>query len=430
VFVACAAALSASALARVGPLVCLPAVEAAPSSTFADVGEIKAVSFTAWSEYAFSSADAYESLVNARNIGCNWIAICVWEFQQTVTSTEIAPDYTLYSARPESVVQAIQWCHQLGLKVMLKPMVDLSNDPLHWRGDIVPSTQWFASYDDFINSWAVLAQDNEVELFCVGCELKNTVSWSSSWRSVIQGVRDRYAGPVTYAANHDNVQNVSWWDALDYIGIDAYYALTAQDDPSLAELQSAWSGRADSIEAWLTSTWPGKQVIFTEVGYQSLDGTNRTPWWRDPATNDLDHAEQADCYEALLSVCEQRSWWLGAFWWNWETDPDAGGLDDPDFTPHNKPAELVLCNHYAPPLTITQIRRTGTDGIELTWLSKGLAGVTYAVWYSDEPYSPTMSWDVLESGVPSGGCSTTWTDASPPASGQRFYKVAEESAGP
>jgi hypothetical protein len=393
------------------------------------IDEIKAVSFTAWSEYAFASEDALQSLINARNIGCNWIAICVWEFQEDISATEIAPDYALYSARRESVVQAIAWCHQLGLNVMLKPMVDMSNDPGHWRGQIVPSTEWFAAYEDFVNSWAIIAQDNNVELFCVGCEFVNTVSWSASWRSVIQGVRNRYGGPLVYAANHGNEQSVTWWDALDFIGIDAYYPLTSKNDPSPAELQAAWNTRANSIEAWRAATWPAKQVMFTEVGYQSLDGTNRTPWRRDPATNDLDPAEQADCYEALLSACEGRSWWLGAFWWNWETDPDAGGLLNWDFTPRNKPAELVLCNHYTPPLTITNIRETGAGDIELIWLSSGLPGTTYAVWYSDEAYSTAMSWSVLASGVATGGCTTTWADATPPASGQRFYKVAEEGGG-
>jgi len=425
VLVALPAALSVSGMARVAAVRPGPVPPLQPSA--ADIGEVRAVSFTAWSEYGFLSEDAYASLVNARDIGCNWIAICVWEFQETITSTEIAPDYTSYSARPESVVQAIQWCHQLGLNVMLKPMVDLGNDPDHWRGDIVPSASWFESYEDFINSWAVLAQANGVELFCVGCELKNTVGWSTSWRSVIEAMQDRYDGPVTYAANHDNVQNVSWWDAVDYIGIDAYYPLTTRNDPTLAELQSAWSSKADTIEAWLTSTWPTRQVIFTEVGYQSLDGTNKTPWWRDPETNDLDPAEQADCYEALLSVCEQRSWWLGACWWNWETDPDAGGLNDPDFTPHNKPAELVLCTYYAPPLRITDVYWDEVStSVVIVFASE--EGTDYVLEAADaDAYADGLTWDPVPGATLTGTCpEDEFSDdltAHPLTAAFRFYRV-------
>jgi len=196
------------------------------------------------------------------------------------------------------------------------------------------------------NYWAQVAQNQKVELFCAGCELKNTVSWSSSWKTVIGGLRTIYTGPVTYAANHGVEKNISWWDDLDYIGIDAYYSLTNNNNPTLNQLKTAWDNRADAIESWRNNNWPDKDIIFTEVGYQSVDGTNRTPWWTDPASHPIDLQEQVDCYEALLSQCSQRSWWLGAFWWNWETNPASGGPDDPYWTPMNKPAEQILRDYY------------------------------------------------------------------------------------
>ena len=37
------------------------------------------------------------------------------------------------------------------------------------------------------------------------------------------------------------VQNVKWWEALDYIGVDAYYPLpTASENPSVDDLEAAW----------------------------------------------------------------------------------------------------------------------------------------------------------------------------------------------
>jgi len=307
--------------------------------------EMKGVSYTAWSEDALFTEDSDISLANARAIGCNWVAICVWWFQDNINSTVIEPDYTRYSAEPNSVVHAINRCHELGMKVMLKPMVDCRDGS--WRGNINPSTDWFSAYQDFANFWADIAQDNKVEMFCIGCELVNTLSWTSSWRNIIQGVRtNHYSGPITYAANHGQEQNINWWDELDYIGIDAYYSLTSKNDPTLAELKTAWNNRCNSIETWRNSNWPSMDIIFTEVGYQSVDGTNKTPWWTDPGSNPIDLQEQADCYKALLSQCKGRSWWLGAFWWNWETDPDAGGPENPYHPMQNKPAELVLYHYY------------------------------------------------------------------------------------
>ncbi len=59
------------------------------------------------------------SLAAVRDAGANWIAICVWWFQDNVNSTTIEPDYTRYSASPESVIAAIQKSHELGMNVML-----------------------------------------------------------------------------------------------------------------------------------------------------------------------------------------------------------------------------------------------------------------------------------------------------------------------
>jgi hypothetical protein len=86
--------------------------------------EMKGVSYTAWQPTAMLSEDSNRSLAKAREDGCDWIALCVWWFQDNVSSTAIEPDYTRFSATPESVVHAINQCHEQGMKVMLKPMVD------------------------------------------------------------------------------------------------------------------------------------------------------------------------------------------------------------------------------------------------------------------------------------------------------------------
>jgi hypothetical protein len=284
-----------------------------------------------------------------KGINCQWVAINVWWFQDTTTSTVIGPDYSLFSVRPESVKVAVDRCHQLGMKVMLKPMLDVKSPPGTWRAYIDPSPAWFAAYHGFINYWADFAQANNCEMFCIGCEFENSSPYADEWRSVAGDVRTHYSGPITYAVNHDGEQNIHWWDAVDYIGIDAYYVLTGENNPTPAQLSAAWNGIADNIQNWRNANWPDKQVIFTEVGYGSFDGTNTSPWvWVDPCnpTPPVDLNEQADCYEALLSVCSARDWWGGAFWWNWETDPNIGGPNDRGFTPHMKPAEEVLKKYY------------------------------------------------------------------------------------
>jgi hypothetical protein len=276
-------------------------------------------------------------------VGANAVALNVWWFQDNEGSSRIAEDFTRYSASRESVRHAIQLMHSVGLKVLLKPMVDCRNGT--WRGEIRPSAAWFTEYRSFITLWASIGQEEGVEAFCVGCEYVKTDSWAKEWRDVVAAVRTVYRGPLTYAANHGSEEAVRWWDAVDIIGIDAYYPLTLRRDPTRAELERAWVSRTRSIKSWRDSQWPAMTVLFTEVGYRSADGTNRAPWDYS-STWGPDLQEQSDCYEALFSAVWNETWWAGAFLWNWETDPDAGGPSDTGYTPHLKTAEQVVRSYY------------------------------------------------------------------------------------
>ena len=309
--------------------------------------KIRGMNYTGWNKLAYSTEASNQSLDELKNIGCDWVAINVIWFQDQIDSTLIEEDFYKYSVSAPSVVDAIQYCHSIGLKVMLKPMVDCRCGT--WRGEFLPSAGWFNSYRNFMNFWADLAEMNNIEMLCIGCEYVKTVGWSASWRDIIQNVRDLYSGPLTYAANPGNETYIDWWDDLDYIGIDPYYPLTEELDPTPEQLETAWQGRADYLEDWVTTSWPNKEIIFTEIGYQSCNGTNQTPWRRDPQYYTVDLQEQVDCYKALLDVCEDRSWWRGVFWWNWETDPNEGVPGSSQHawhTPQNKPAEALLKNYY------------------------------------------------------------------------------------
>jgi hypothetical protein len=300
-------------------------------------------SYTPWSKDALLGSGSDQSILNMKADGADAVALNVWWFQDNEGSTLITEDFTRYSASRESVRHAIRFMHSAGLKVLLKPMVDCRNGT--WRGEIRPSAAWFAAYRVFITLWAGIAQEEGVEAFCVGCELVKTDSWSKEWKEVVAAVRAVYHGPLTYAANHDAEDGVAWWDALDFIGIDAYYPLTIWNGPTLASLKAAWMSRARSIKDWRDSHWPGMKVVFTEVGYRSADGTSRAPWDFSSPWG-LDPQEQADCYEAMFSALWNESWWSGAFLWNWETDPNAGGPSDTGYTPQGKPAEHVLRSYY------------------------------------------------------------------------------------
>jgi hypothetical protein len=302
----------------------------------------KGMSYTSFGKEILSSSDSDRSIANMKTIGVDTVALNIWDFQDDANSTSIAPDFNFFSSSLPSIDHAISEIHSQGMQVMLKPNVDLRDG--QWRGTINPSPGWFAAYGQFINDWADFAEARGVEMLSVGTEYNGTQTSEAEWRTVVGDVRQRYSGDITYSANWDSYQQVAWWDAVDYIGIDAYFPLANNNSATLADMQQSWTGIANTIENWRSNNGLNKQVLFTEVGYRSVNGAVIEPWGASGSGVDLQ--EQADAYEALLSTMTQRGWWDGAFWWDWDPNPTAGGPNDDGFTPQHKPAQEVVRQYY------------------------------------------------------------------------------------
>lgn len=312
----------------------------------------KGMSYSAWWRGLYSHPDSDLSLKNIAATGVNWISLVVTCYQETISSTEIFP--TVQTATDEDLIHAIDKAHDLGLRVMLKPHLDLRSDPSRWRGQIGTAflseaqwAAWFSSYRKFIEHYALLAQATGAEQFCAGTELIGTSHRAGDWRKVIAGVRASYSGPLVYAANHSGEEtSITWWDAVDLIGVDTYYSLADKNNPTVQELKLSWAPHVTTL-AQLSTTWQ-KPVIITEMGYRSIDGACRHPWdWQ--ISGKVDVEEQADAYQAAFERLYTQPWLAGIFWWMWGTDPFEGGLGDDGYTPRGKPAEDVLRQWYEGP---------------------------------------------------------------------------------
>ncbi len=299
-------------------------------------------------EYSTPAGTASQDALAAT--GASWAGVLVTWYQADASATNIAPNPNS-TPTDAAVVAAIQEFHAKGLKVMLKPHVDAADGS--WRGTFQPTDvdAWFQSYTAFIEHFATLAEDNHVEMLCMGTEfvdLSGAVN-RDRWLAVIAAIRALYSGPLTYAANatsgNDEFKSVSFWDQVDVLGLDAYFPLTDHDNPTLAQLVAAWSSNryGENIVADVLNfagAHPGKPVIFTEIGYRSATGTNSRPWdwgYIAPPNN----IEQQNCYEALYEVWSPRNAVMqGNFWWAWSVPAPAAG--NTDYTPWQKPAQTIL----------------------------------------------------------------------------------------
>jgi hypothetical protein len=201
-----------------------------------------------------------------------------------------------------------------------------------------------------MDHFAVLASEANVEMLCVGTEFVTMTDAgnAAAWAGVIDRVRSRYSGLLTYAANAnspgDEFTSVSFWPQLDLLGLDVYTPLTSRTNPTREELVSGWRRNReghDMVAAYRNfQAAHGMPLIFTEIGYRSADGANRTPWdWQ--VSLGPDPAEQADCYQAVYEVWSGETAWMnGLFWWSW--DVPAPGAGDTGYSPWGKPAEDVL----------------------------------------------------------------------------------------
>lgn len=298
---------------------------------------------TSWNSASLTSPLCLQSIQRMAQDGVDTVSLNIWEFQDNLYTTTIGPRFDMYSSDEASVRYAIRSIKAQGQRVLLKPNLDPADG--QWRAYIPATDAWFEAYRSFILRYADIAQQEGVEVLCIGAEFSATQSSAAKWRSIAADVRTHFAGKLTYSSNYDCWNQITWWDAVDYIGIAAYYELTTKTNPSATDLKKSWTTIATGIENWLKTNRPGQKVLFTEAGYRSVDGAAATPWlWGTGGV--FDQREQADCYKALMTTLWNKTWWGGVFWWNWETNPNAGGSGDINYTPQNKQAETVLRSYY------------------------------------------------------------------------------------
>lgn len=239
---------------------------------------------------------------------------------------------------PAHLTRPIREAHALGLRILIKPHLAYWGSPFRWRGEIAFDTadgsdekwdRFFDSYQRWIVELARVCKD--ADGFVVGTELDRTLDHEQRWRDIIAAVRAETKAPLTYAANWTDYRQVPFWDALDVVGIQAYFPLTAERDPSADELDQAWAARMVELRAYAAKT--GKRIVFTELGYNRAHLAPVQPW--DARTDGPDAAPiQLACMRAALRAVEAEPAVVGAFLWKWFTWPNHRGgnfrLDTPE----------------------------------------------------------------------------------------------------
>jgi len=308
---------------------------------YADIPFQRGMSFTTWGAYSFNSTEAEEEILEMKEIGIEWVGVNIWWTQESITSTEIFPgDWT---DTPANITDFFKFIHEQGMKVLFKPMLD-SQDEI-WRSYIEASPDWIKEYARFIRYTAEIAENGSVEVFSIGCEMGNWQVHEDDVVSLIDDLREQdiYSGMLTYSANHDSFWYINFWDKLDIIGVDAYFAFTLSYNPSLQDMIEVWNGFYDDLHKF-QKKWK-KPILFTELGCQNRDGCNIAP--NDNKFNlNQDEKEFQMFYESLFqSKIWKAPWFKGTYWWMWDCRV-INELEDNGFTPQLPIIKSTIHKYY------------------------------------------------------------------------------------
>lgn len=320
---------------------------------------------------------APDALASIPLAGANWVAVIPYAFVDPA-DPRVAFDRErqFWGERTEGVAKTIEYARESGLSVFLKPHLWVRGQG--WPGEFEPSTEedwetFLSGYRAYILRFAEIADSMDVEMLSVGTEVDLVaLARPGYWRSLIAEVRAIYGGPLTYAANWDKFARVEFWDALDLVGVDAYFPLAGDASPHVETLVEAWEPWSEALREVAAAT--GKAILFAEFGYRSVDGAAGRQWelpeGRRARGLPTNYEAQAAAYEALFRVWWDRPWFAGGFAWKWYAGSPTGEWIATDYSPQGKPAETVMASWYGgdasagppPPLTLPDRTRTPSAG--------------------------------------------------------------------
>ncbi len=297
----------------------------------------------------YGTAASGRAMDEAAAMGATWVSLTpfgrVWDGKGTgVDLVFEAP----FEENRRNVLAAIAQAHARGLKVLLVPHLWVESG--EWRALIDPGddagwARWAESYRRFLLTWAAVAREGGAEMLSVGVELRSWVTTprAASFLPIIEAVRRVYPGLLTYSANWDDVEHTLIFDALDLIGINAFYPLAEREGASFEELLRGGRKVAAGVDA-VARAW-GKPVLLTEIGYTTRRDPAVRPWeWPDRMKDVVvDQRSQAEAYAAVMAPFLDARTCAGFFVWRLYADPDDVSQEaEWGFSPRGKLAELVL----------------------------------------------------------------------------------------
>ena len=251
------------------------------------------------------------------DIGANYVQfIPLWN-QSTINSSDIhrcTSDNGCITYSDSQLLEWIQLAKANGLGISLKPHIIAGNwswdsygyGGASWQFEPTDLDAWFESYGQMTTHYASISQSAGVEIFFIGNELNRTQEYTERWVNLIDEVRARYTGTLSYSdvALWNNSWNfvTPFSGYLDVLGLPFYFPGSSSNySPTIEQMQTYIDPQMNGT---LKAAIDTHQLTFlvSEIGRPSFDGTNIN---HDSWTDVPDQQEQVDYFEAAFRMQEQ-----------------------------------------------------------------------------------------------------------------------------
>jgi hypothetical protein len=256
------------------------------------------------------------SLTELTSLGVEWVAIHPYAGVRKDGTIRYRP-----AAEMDYLQRAATLARTAGVQLFWKPHLAYWGS-FTWRGDISfgeDATAWrrfFDGYREFIVDQARFAESIGVDLLAVGIEYEKTTHHETEWRAIIAAVRAVFSGRLTYAANWDSLERVPFWDAVDLIGVHAYFPLSQEDYPDRTAIDRGWDRPLEQL-THLSQSLADKPILFAEIGYPRSVRAAAEPWVPDNQTSSEVRRLRRTLIEVAVQRVEQTPAVAGMFWWKW-----------------------------------------------------------------------------------------------------------------
>lgn len=315
-----------------------------------------------------------QAINEVQNLEVNWLILSpTWTFTNN-TPPILEPQPSQDMLWPE-LVSSINTVHHINLNVGIFPVPHFPSQVNLWWQNAQRDFPWWVSfferYSNFILHHATVAANTNTPSLILGGDWLNPAlpgglladgspsnvpqDSETRWRDLIQQVRQRYTGTLTWTLSYpDGIKNPPpFLDTVDQVYLLWSAPLASQSDDSLEAMQAQSASILDQ-EILPFQQRVGKPIIIA-VSYPSIDGGTEgciaisgggclnydllnLP---NPDIPDLvlNLQDQANAYNAVLSAINDRTWISGFVSMGYY--PPAV-LQDKSVSIHGKPASGVI----------------------------------------------------------------------------------------